>query len=100
MKFKLLPRPAWLLAGVFLSVNISANAGTKYDQSPEQISENCAAYMATFNDQIVALVSDTSKATYSRVFGTFDNHMTQFADSLFHDYLMQNVHTDEKIRKV
>ena len=55
--------------------------------------------MEVFSTAIEALVGDDSKASYDTVFEKFDNHMVTFVDQLLHDYLVQNVHADEDIRK-
>lgn len=83
---------------VMLPFSPTAFSANDFDRSPEAISSHCEQYMATFNDQIDALVKDDAEANYDSVFVAFDNHMTQFVDQLLHDYLMQNAHTDAAIR--
>ncbi|WP_158971969.1 M3 family metallopeptidase [Paraglaciecola sp. L3A3] len=85
-------------AFVFLFAPVAVAENT-FQRSPEVISENCTSYMATFNQQLSTLVSDPSAATYDSVFQSFDDYMTEFVDEFLHDYLMQNVHTDQAIRK-
>ncbi|MDU0353930.1 hypothetical protein RS130_08305 [Paraglaciecola aquimarina] len=82
-----------------LSIGLPAQAANSFDRSPEVISQSCDTYMAKFEGQIEQLVSDGSNATYETVFVTFDDFMTEFVDALLHDYLMQNVHTDEAVRQ-
>jgi thimet oligopeptidase len=74
-------------------------AANLFERSPEKISQDCALYMDTFEGKIKQLVSTQSKPDYNSVFEVFDNNMTEFADALLHDYLMQNVHTDKAIRE-
>jgi len=76
-----------------------AVAENRFERAPEQISQYCAAYMKTFDGQIKAIVQDTSNPSYASVFEVFDDNMTEFVDQLLHDYLMQNAHTDEAVRK-
>lgn len=74
-------------------------ANNSFDRTPEQISAHCAEYMSTFDGNIKSLVRQKSTASYRTVFEQFDNHMVSFIDQLLHDYLMQNTHPDEAIRK-
>lgn len=106
MKTKTRHRSALMVASVLTCMQVSTHAIaqdtsslSKFERSPAQISENCAAYIATFEKQVASLVSDQSEATYASVFEPFDNHMTQYVDQVLHDYLMQNVHVDELTRK-
>jgi thimet oligopeptidase len=78
---------------------LSVHAENSFNRTPDQISDQCADYMQTFESQIKAMVDDKSKATYLNVFEVFDNNMAGFVDPLLHDYLMQNSHTDEAVRK-
>ena len=84
---------------LILGQSVPALAGDVFLRSPEKISQGCANYMSTFDSQIKALVADKSTATYQNVFAKFDNHLTEFADALLPDYLIQNVHTKEATRK-
>lgn len=87
-----------LVSSSFLIAPV-ANAENRFERTPEQISAHCSAYLAAFDTQIDAMVSDKSEASYSSVFEVFDNNMTEFVDQLLHDNLMQNTHTDELVRK-
>lgn len=88
----------FVLSSVFSSSMVAAETNS-YNRTPSEISNNCTAYMEVFSAAIEKLVGDDSKASYDSVFEPFDNHMVTFADQLLHDYLVQNVHTDEDIRK-
>jgi len=86
------------LSALLLCTSI-AHAENRFERTPEQISQNCTLYLETFDRQIGEMVADTSEATYASVFEVFDNNMAAFVDQLLHDYLMQNSHTDEAVRK-
>lgn len=88
-----------LLPSILLSASISSFAGNQFDRTPEQITTDCTAYLADFEARIKGLVADKAPASYDTIFRPFDAHMTQFVDELLFDYLMQNAHTDEDVRK-
>jgi len=86
------------VAGLSFCV-LNASAEISFDRPAKEITRSCAAYIETFDKNIAALVGQKSEATYDTVFESFDNYITEFADSLLHDNLMQNTHPNEAIRK-
>jgi Zn-dependent oligopeptidase len=89
----------FILFNSVLSSSYAASTTNSFNRTPTEISNNCAAYIEVFSTAIEKLVGDESKASYDSVFETLDNHMVDFIDKLLHDYLAQNVHPDENIRK-
>ncbi|GAA6139235.1 M3 family metallopeptidase [Arenicella sp. 4NH20-0111] len=87
------------VSGILLSSSPVLFAENQFDRTPEQITSHCSGYLADFDKSIDGLVSDKSEATYQSVFVPFDDRMTEFVDELLLDYLMQNAHTDEAVRK-
>lgn len=87
-----------VLSSVFSSSLVAA-ATNPYNRTPSEISKNCAVYMGVFDRAIEKMAGDDSAANYDSVFEQFDNHMVTFIDQLLHDYLVQNVHANEDIRK-
>lgn len=79
------------------SINVFAGIG--FDRPAEEITTQCAAYMATFDKQVSDLVAQKAEASYDTVFEPFDDYLVRFLDPLLHDYLMQNTHSDEAVRK-
>ena len=87
-----------VIAGLSV-ISMNVMAGIAFDRPADEISKSCAAYMEVFDQNIKGLVAQKSKATYDSVFEPFDNHISAFVDPLLHDYLMQNTHPDEAVRK-
>ncbi|MEW6999452.1 M3 family metallopeptidase [Colwelliaceae bacterium BS250] len=85
--------------GIIGFTSFSALASTSYERSPEQITSNCSAYIDNFNAKIHNLTVIKSRPNYQTVMQPFDNYMVEFTDQLLHDYLMQNVHPNEDVRK-
>lgn len=89
---------AKIIVGILTISSLPLNAQSKFDRTPEQITQHCASYINTFNQQLDSLTKSKSAATFETVMRPFDQYMTEFTDELLHDYLMQNVHVDEAIR--
>lgn len=90
---------AQIIVGIFAISSLPLYAQSKFDRPPEQITQDCASYIDKFNQQLESLTTAKSAATYQTVMRPFDQYLTEFADELLHDYLMQNVHVDEDVRK-
>lgn len=93
-------RAALIAPSVMFSFSaVATNSVNPYKLSPDHIANNCSAYISEFDASIKVLVSNKSEANYANVFEVFDNNMMTFVDQLLHDYLMQNTHVDEAVRK-
>ncbi|MEM7360837.1 MAG: M3 family metallopeptidase [Pseudomonadota bacterium] len=88
----------FLLSALAL-VSFTASADNPYHRPADDISKHCESYIAEFDAGLKKLVADDSAASYTSVSEPLDNLMMEFLDELLHDYLVQNVHTDEAIRK-
>ncbi len=88
---------AVLSLSLFTSVSVAAD--NAYNKAPEVITSKCAAYMDSFDEGLTKLLAEQSPATYATVAEPLDDLMMRFYDDLLHDYLMQNAHPDEAVRK-
>lgn len=88
---------AYLFATLFCG--ISTASANSFNRPAEEIKSSCEQYMAEFDQGLKSLVMKRSAPTYATISEPLDDLMMVFVDKLLHDYLVQNTHPDEAIRK-
>jgi thimet oligopeptidase len=87
-----------LLIALIYSFCTDASASS-FSRTAQEIETQCEQYMAEFDQGLIKLVAQKGSPTYASVAEPLDDLMMVFVDKLLHDYLVQNTHPDEAIRK-